>query len=230
VPKVNEVFLSATPGVLLLDEAYGIPASDQGFGKEAIDTIVGNLTGNAPDGKPFSGRLSVVMCGYETPMRELLTRNAGLASRFPSAYEIHFPAWRLADGVGFCEELLAKAAPPQVLAPEAKVKVEELLARIIQLSAETEKVVGEEVVWHSGRTCKTLAQQLSMARALRVARPHAVQDEAERVTVSEADVASVAVVVTERNAQIVASALLKFKNKCSFEAEVKQEEQMGAFS
>lgn len=83
-PNVTKIFDNAIGKVLFIDEAYAICNDERDiFGKEAIDTIVGNLT------KPkYMGKMVVVFAGYSDDMKEFISKNAGLERRM--SYYINF--------------------------------------------------------------------------------------------------------------------------------------------
>lgn len=80
--KTTEIFKSALGGVLFIDEAYALSAANDNFGKEAIDTLVKLI-------EDFRGEIVVILAGYKKEMREFLSANSGLESRFPLV--IDFP-------------------------------------------------------------------------------------------------------------------------------------------
>lgn len=82
-PLVNQVIQSALGGVLFIDEAYSLyRGKDDSFGMEAIDTLVKGIEDNR-------NQLVVILAGYSKEMKEFLTANSGLQSRFPNI--IDFP-------------------------------------------------------------------------------------------------------------------------------------------
>ena len=81
--KVKEVVDQAIGGVLFIDEAYAL-ASETGesdFGQEAINTLLKAMEDNRDD-------LIVIVAGYPDKMKQFLTSNPGLQSRFNKF--IHF--------------------------------------------------------------------------------------------------------------------------------------------
>ncbi|KAM0134445.1 hypothetical protein ACHAO1_005657 [Botrytis cinerea] len=85
--------------VLFIDEAYRLGQGH--FSQEAIDELVDSMT------KPkFSGKMIIILAGYEKDMNTLLTKNEGLNSRF--ADEINFPALSPKDSLLVLQNALEK--------------------------------------------------------------------------------------------------------------------------
>ena len=74
--KTGEVINEALGGVLFIDEAYAlVDANGQGYGQEAIDTILKEMEDHRDD-------LAVIVAGYSEPMEKFIRSNPGLKSRF----------------------------------------------------------------------------------------------------------------------------------------------------
>lgn len=85
-PKTTAICRDAYGSVLFIDEAYTLyRTNDPGsrdFGREAIDTLVGEMENHRDD-------LIVILAGYTDDMERLLDSNFGLKARVP--YTIEFP-------------------------------------------------------------------------------------------------------------------------------------------
>jgi SpoVK/Ycf46/Vps4 family AAA+-type ATPase len=82
--KTRSVVQRAVGGVLFIDEAYSLTASDYDgdYGAEAIAELVKMMEDHRED-------LVVIVAGYDREMRRFLASDPGLASRFPTT--IRFP-------------------------------------------------------------------------------------------------------------------------------------------
>lgn len=81
--KTKKKIREALGGVLFIDEAYSLLSKgEQDFGREAIDTLVEEMTKHQEN-------LVVILAGYSDLMNSLLESNPGLSSRFKKS--IVFP-------------------------------------------------------------------------------------------------------------------------------------------
>ncbi|MCE7791215.1 AAA family ATPase [Salipaludibacillus sp. CUR1] len=79
--KTKKKIREALGGVLFIDEAYSLLAhSGQDFGREAVDTLVEEMTKHGEN-------LVVILAGYSGKMDQLLSSNPGLSSRFKKTIE-----------------------------------------------------------------------------------------------------------------------------------------------
>lgn len=112
----------ALGGVLFIDEAYALLGGGQDFGKEAIHTLVEEMTRHAEN-------LVVVLAGYPDEMARLMMSNPGLASRFKKY--IHFPDYTAAQLVEIVEQGVTNAG--YLISAETKkeltVKLQEIFTR-----------------------------------------------------------------------------------------------------
>lgn len=81
--KTKKKIREALGGVLFIDEAYSLLSKSPGdFGKEAIDTLVDEMT-------KHNENLVVILAGYPNEMKQLLESNPGLQSRFKKFFHFH---------------------------------------------------------------------------------------------------------------------------------------------
>lgn len=86
-PKTNAIIDSALDGVLFIDEAYSIIQGGQNdFGKEAVATLLKRMEDDRD-------RLVVILAGYSKEMKDFISSNSGLQSRF-NRY-IEFPDYNV---------------------------------------------------------------------------------------------------------------------------------------
>jgi len=74
-PKVRNACRAAFGGVLFIDEAYSLSESKDGYGDEAIQTLLVEM-------EIHRGKFAVVIAGYPDLMRSFVASNPGLQSRF----------------------------------------------------------------------------------------------------------------------------------------------------
>ncbi|TDD89856.1 AAA family ATPase [Actinomadura rubrisoli] len=91
--KTQAVIDSALDGVLFIDEAYALADQGEGFGGDAIGTLLTRMENDR-------GRLVVIAAGYPDRMKDFLDANPGLRRRFPEANVIAFPDYDAATLAG----------------------------------------------------------------------------------------------------------------------------------
>lgn len=121
-PKTAGICRDAYGSVLFIDEAYTLyRINDPGsrdFGREAIDTLVGEMENHRDD-------LIVILAGYTDDMERLLDSNYGLKARVP--YTIEFPNFTREQLYEiFCTMLKGKFAYEQNLLDVARKYFEKL--------------------------------------------------------------------------------------------------------
>jgi SpoVK/Ycf46/Vps4 family AAA+-type ATPase len=151
-PKTRKVFERGLGKVLFIDEAYRLANGNSScgtgsFNAEVVAELVDLLTKPA-----FSGKLIVILAGYEKEMNQLLGMNPGLASRFPE--EIHFASL---DPLKCIEILKMKLAKSGISAPVLEEKEGQMFENIISLLRFLAKTPG----WGSARDMETLAKSLA---------------------------------------------------------------------
>lgn len=124
--RTTDVIHSAMGGVLFIDEAYSLCYGHEDiFGMEALTTLLEMMEANRDD-------LVVILAGYPQSMDELLSRNPGLRSRFPTT--LNFPDY-FADELAQItyQNVCLPLSPLQigrdglVLTPEAKANIYKFL-------------------------------------------------------------------------------------------------------
>lgn len=78
--KTKQKIREALGGVLFIDEAYALFRGENDFGKEAIDTLVDEMT-------KHNENLVVILAGYQHEMKRFIDSNPGLATRFKKYFE-----------------------------------------------------------------------------------------------------------------------------------------------
>lgn len=75
--KTKEMIDKAMGGILFIDEAYSLTVNkgENDFGQEAVDTLLKAMEDHRDE-------LLVIVAGYPEPMKEFLSSNPGLESRF----------------------------------------------------------------------------------------------------------------------------------------------------
>ncbi len=97
--KTRNVCKKAQNGVLFIDEAYGLSNDKEGFGSDAIETILLEMENKR-------GSMAVVVAGYTEKMKEFIGANPGLRSRFDRV--INFPDYSVEELVQIVEVIARK--------------------------------------------------------------------------------------------------------------------------
>ncbi|WML52965.1 AAA family ATPase [Neobacillus sp. PS3-12] len=92
--KTKKKIKEALGGVLFIDEAYSLLGQSGDYGKEAIDTLVDEMT-------KHNENLVVILAGYPYEMEALLQSNPGLQSRFKKFF--HFPDYKTEELITILE-------------------------------------------------------------------------------------------------------------------------------
>ncbi|MGN8646932.1 AAA family ATPase [Gracilibacillus sp. HCP3S3_G5_1] len=79
--KTKNKIREALGGVLFIDEAYSLYRGEKDFGKEAIDTLVDEMT-------KHNENIVIILAGYKKEMEQFIASNPGLESRFKKYF--HF--------------------------------------------------------------------------------------------------------------------------------------------
>ncbi|QGH34651.1 AAA family ATPase [Gracilibacillus salitolerans] len=79
--KTKNKIREALGGVLFIDEAYALYRGEKDFGKEAIDTLVDEMT-------KHNENIVIILAGYKNEMERFIASNPGLESRFKKYF--HF--------------------------------------------------------------------------------------------------------------------------------------------
>lgn len=99
--KVDKVVNESLGGVLFIDEAYALTQNTTGsdYGSEAVNTLLKRMEDHRED-------FAVVVAGYTEPMKEFITSNPGLRSRFNRYFYFdHFqPAELVEIFESFCKQ------------------------------------------------------------------------------------------------------------------------------
>ena len=144
--KVKQRFNEARGGILFIDEAYALCDGYNGYGDEAINTIVQELENHRED-------VIVIFAGYPKPMQEFLDRNPGMSSRI--AFHVNFEDYTVDE---LCEitKLMVEKKSMQIT-DEAMEK----------LKCNFEKVVGTKD-YGNGRYVRKMLEEAEMNLAERL--------------------------------------------------------------
>lgn len=148
--KTGQVIEKALGGVLFIDEAYSLlDKSGQGYGQEAIDTLLKEMEDNRGD-------FAVIVAGYDDLMHEFINSNPGLKSRF-NKY-IHFDDYTPEEMYKIFAMLCEKGA--YKVSPEAKDRIKEHLFTLSERADDS---------FANGRTVRNLFESIISKQASRIA-------------------------------------------------------------
>ena len=149
-PKTLDVCRSALDGILFIDEAYSLSASEWkgDFGREAIEALLKFM-------EDHRDRLVVIVAGYPLEMHRFIASNPGLASRFTKT--IDFPAYTTLE---LCDIFRGMATDQQYLLPAG---FEDEIAPWIEAQR-------QDPQWGNARAMRTLLEKVREAHALRASR------------------------------------------------------------
>ena len=99
--KVRSILNRAKGNILFIDEAYQLYHGDDNkdFGKIAMETLLTTLSKEHID-------MIVILAGYPEEMKELMTMNSGIKSRFP--YTFHFEDYSIEELVSIAVQTVRK--------------------------------------------------------------------------------------------------------------------------
>lgn len=166
--KTREKVREALDGVLFVDEAYALVSdvgSSQGFGQEAVDTLVKDMDDNRD-------RLIVVLAGYCDEMDAFIASNPGLRSRFPTV--LTFEDYTLDELMAIAELFFAQKK--YVLSEDAKTALREHLGQAMR-----------QLHFGNGRYARNLYEKALRNQAMRLLPDNDLTRE-ELQTITAADI------------------------------------------
>ncbi|UFJ42297.1 AAA family ATPase [Brevibacillus humidisoli] len=152
--RTMEAIKRAVGGVLFIDEAYSLKRADShgsDYGQVAIDTLVAAMTSGE-----LAGKFVVILAGYPEEMRQFLSANPGLRSRFPETGHFLLPDY--SD-----EELLAIA---EDMAQRNDYSLTEEAKRVFLRRIERERV---DASFGNARTARNLVLDAIFAKGRQLA-------------------------------------------------------------
>lgn len=144
-PTVQKKFRIAKGGILFIDEAYSL-VSDDGYGDEAISTIVQEMENNRDS-------VMVIFAGYPDKMKKFLDKNEGLRSRI--AFHLDFPDYNPDEMTDILKLMISRKG---YIADEA---VYEKCRKIFVTACRQEE-------FGNGRFARNLLEQAEMLQSKRI--------------------------------------------------------------
>lgn len=133
--KTKSAIRDALGGVLLIDEAYSLNGGPNDYGREAIDTLVDEMSKHGEN-------LVVILAGYEAPMHRLIDSNPGLSSRIKRT--IQFEDYSLAQLSQIANNYAEKFG--YALADGVEAELTEQLKQIDKANARTALSLVDEAI------------------------------------------------------------------------------------
>jgi Holliday junction resolvasome RuvABC ATP-dependent DNA helicase subunit len=149
-PRTLARVAEAMGGILFIDEAYSLLDQGNGFGKEAIDTLLKAMEDNRGD-------LCVIVAGYQDEMSRFIRSNPGLESRFN--YFLHFDNY----SAGELSSILKK------LAADSDYELEEKATPLL-LAHFNEEIRRQGAQFSNGRYARNLFEKMITSQAARLGR------------------------------------------------------------
>lgn len=145
-PKIKALFEKAKGGILFIDEAYSL-VEQNGYGKEAIDTIVQEM-------ENLREEVIVIFAGYPKEMEDFLATNPGLNSRI--TFHVDFPNYSSSELLEITQLMIEKNGfhIQESALPALQHKIEELM-------------ISEGNTFGNGRTMRNLVQEMALEYAVR---------------------------------------------------------------
>jgi stage V sporulation protein K len=149
-PKTLERIAEAMGGILFIDEAYSLLEQGNGFGKEAIDTLLKAM-------EDHRGDLCVIVAGYQAEMSRFIRSNPGLESRFN--FFLHFDNYTATELCSIVKKLVT----------DSDYELEE--PAMPSLAAHfSEEIRKQGTRFSNGRYARNLFERLITAQAVRLGR------------------------------------------------------------
>lgn len=170
---VKKKFREAQGGVLFIDEAYSLCDGYNGYGDEAINTLVQEMENHRDD-------VIVIFAGYSEPMKRFLDRNPGMSSRI--AFNVEFEDYSVDE---LCDITRLMLSNRQMNITDGAM---EKLRNIYENA-------GKSSDFGNGRFVRKMLEEAEMNLAQRVSQADGAKITEELITtIEERDVPCVAVV------------------------------------
>lgn len=157
--KTNAIIDSALDGVLFVDEAYSlVQGGGNDYGREAISTLLKRMEDDRD-------RLVVILAGYTDDMKDFISSNPGLKSRFTRYIE--FPDYTSDELISILERLIARNE--YKLTTGAQFKISEYIES---------KILKKGKDWGNARFIRNLFERMLTEQANRIVFLENITDDA----------------------------------------------------